>query len=230
MRNITILATAVALLFLSACSTVPREVVELSYVMGQDIDALKVSYRDLVHRHYDALRAQRLAYLDKEWKPAFIKTWIADGHLIPLASGSEVFSQSAEGFVKPTPGKEEIQLLDGVAGWAEDAIEQITIKRGELINPLDQDEKELIAIVDESFGRLTRGNALITAHLNSLNKVQSVQDDFMKAIDLKGLRAAINDKLSDASIKADKALKSIKDADKKLANSLDGQSSNRPAK
>lgn len=227
MHKVTVLATAVALLFLPACSTVPREVVELSYVIGQDIDVLRVSYRVLVRRHYDALRAQRLAYLDKEWKPVFIKTWIADGHLIQMASGSEVFSEAAGEFLKPTPGKEEIQLLDGVAGWAEDAIEQITIKRGELINPLDQDEKELMAVVEESFDRLTRGNALITAHLNSLSKVQSVQDDFMKAINLKDLRSAINDKLSDASIKADKALKSIKDADKKLSNTLDGKSGDR---
>lgn len=204
------------LIVISGCSSIPSEVVQLSYVMGKDLDALRLSYRELIHQHFESLRAQRMLYLDREWKPAFIRAWIDDGHLIQMASGKEAYSSSDGGFISPTPGKTEIQLLDGVSGWAEDAIEQINNKKSELLEPLNKDERELILAVEESFDRLSRGNAVITAHLNSLTKVQAIQDDFMAAMDMGGLRSAINSKLAETSKNADKALESIRKADQRI--------------
>lgn len=201
---------------LSSCANVPKEVVELSYAVGQDMTALRTSYRTLIRQHYKALRAERQQYLDREWKPVFVRAWIADGHLVQMASGKEAYSASADAFVRPTPGKEEAELLDGVSGWAEDAVDMIEKKRRELMAPLDQEERELDSVVDDAFQRIMLGNAMITAHLNSLRKVQEVQDEFLKALNLNDLRVTINETLASASDRAEKALIAVREADQKI--------------
>ena len=76
-----------------------------------------------------------------------------------------------------------------------------SIAKRELLNPIDQDEKALLISVDDAFARIIRANATVTAHLNSLRKVQEVQDDSLKALKLKDLRDQINHQLALASEK-----------------------------
>jgi hypothetical protein len=213
-------AIAIGLLaaVLSACSTIPEEVVKLSYAVGQDMDALRASYKTLIHEHYETLRSRRQDYLDQVWKPALVKTWIADGHLVQIASGREIWSDEKNAFVDANPARDAGALLDNVSGWAEQAVDAIAKKRQELMGPLDAEEKELTASIEDGFSQVMRGNAAITAHLNSLRRVQGVQDDLLQAAGLKDLRTKINDKLSSASERAAKALDTVQEADKKLTN------------
>ncbi len=85
--------------------------------------------------------------------------------------------------------------------WTEEAQSQIDKKHAEIVAPVDQAEKELRTSVDDAFAILFRGNATITAHLNSLRKVQGAQDDVLKALNLKDLRQKINEQLAKASEK-----------------------------
>jgi hypothetical protein len=214
------IARAIGIAFLTvalcSCSTIPEEVVKLSYVVGQDIDALRVSYKTLIHEHYETLRSRRQDYLDNVWKPAYIKKWVADGHLIQIATGKEIYSEATDDFVVADPTKDAGALLDNVTGWAQEAVDAIANKRQELMAPLDAEEKELTAAIEDAFAQTMRGNATITAHLNSLRRVQAIQDDFLQAIDLKNLRTTINEKLSNASERAATALKTVQEVDKKL--------------
>src|SRR5437762_13851036 len=43
---------------LSGCASIPRESVDLSYTLGQDLESVHQSYRDLITRYFEALRAQ----------------------------------------------------------------------------------------------------------------------------------------------------------------------------
>jgi len=201
---------------ISSCANVPQEVVDLSYLIGEDLASVHESHKKLIHQHFDNLRAQRIDYLERIWTPAFVSAWIADGHLTNLATGREVYSEEKNDFVKPTPGREQQQLLNSVRLWADEAILEIQKKRSELLSPLDNDEKELTDMINEAFARLFRGNAAITAHLNSLRKVQGVQDDILKALDLKDLREKINTGLARASEKAQTGLADIEAADQKV--------------
>ena len=85
-----------------------------------------------------------------------------------------------------------------------------------LLDPIDRDEKMLIASVDEAFARLVRANAIITAHLNSLRKVQEVQDEALKSLKLKDMRDKINQQLISASEKAADAIQKMQRAEKPL--------------
>lgn len=198
---------------LTGCSTVPKEVVELSYRMGEDLSALHKSYVKLVHDHFEMLREERMQYLNDEWTPMYIRAWTEDGRLLDVAKGEVVWSEKAGDFVKPIAGKEEESLLFTIRSWSLAAVEEIEAKKADLMNPLNTQEDQLLSWVNDAFNRLYRGNSAITAHLNSLRKVQEIQDDTLAALHLKDLRDKINNVLVTASDTAKKELETVRKAD-----------------
>ena len=207
-----LLLLGIALISFS-CSTVPVEVVELSYRIGEDISEIQKSYLQLIHDHFELLRQERLNYLNNEWVPRFINEWIKDGRLTEIASGSVVWSPEQRAFVSPTAGEESKQLSNTIAFWSQAAMGQITKKRAVLLDSLDIQEAQLSSLVSDAFSRIYRGNSIITAHLNSLKHVQDVQDSLLDAFSVKDLRNKISNSLANISEKAKTGLDKIKQAD-----------------
>ena len=182
---------------LVGCSaTVPKEVVELSYTLGQDLNAVHSSYRALIQTHFDGLRAQTISFLEDQWIPAYFEDFIKTGGLVESAQGAD-----------PDMVLKDIQL------WAEVAIEEIEDKKRELLDPIDQNQVALLNLVDEAFARLMSANAAITAQLNSIRKVQALQDEVASAFKLKDLRDRINDGLISASENAEKGIEKLKETE-----------------
>ena len=184
------------ILLIFGCASIPKEVVELSYSIGEDLNSIHVSYRMLIQEHFENLRSQRIDFLKNRLIPVFLEKFIDKGELVTTVQGSD-----------------PVEVLEGVQDWVEVAIETIEEKKRELIDPIDGSEKQLLELVDEEFSRIIRANAAITAHLNSIRKVQSVQDEALRALKIKELRDTINEELIAASIKADEALERVKKAE-----------------
>ena len=189
----------ISILFVVGCASVPKEVVQLSYTLGNDISAVHISYRELIHTHFEGLRTQTLDFLNNKWAPAYLKDFIQSGDLVKMASGTD-----------PNAVLEDVQL------WVEVAMEHIDAKKKELIDPINKDEQELLVSVDEAFSRIIQANATITAHLNSLREVQEVQDQALKALNVKDLRDKVNQGLIDASEKSQTTIKKMEETDKVL--------------
>jgi hypothetical protein len=183
------LVVAVAACSALACASVPKEVVELSYAMGRDLDAIQLSYTELVRRHFAHLRTQTTQLLDTRWTPVFLKEFIQKGELLEAARRPDAK-----------------QALEDVQDWTEAAVEQIQAKKQELLGPIDAEEAALIATIDAAFANLVRSNATITAHLNSLREVQEVQDDALRTLQVRELRDKVNRALAAASERAGAAL------------------------
>jgi hypothetical protein len=176
----------------AGCATVPKEVVELSYTLGRDVDALHVSYRELVRQHFAHLRAQTTQFIDARWTPVFVKGFIRKGELLEAARRAD--ARQAE---------------EDVMDWAEAAIEQIQAKRVELLAPIDVEEAALLGTIDAAFSNLLRSNATITAHLNSLREVQEVQDEALQTLQVRELRDEVNGALAAAAERARAALSEL---------------------
>lgn len=213
---IKLMAAFACAAILSACTTVPKEVVEMSYVVGEDMAALHQSHKALIAEHYKSLRVQRERYLQERWIPFYLSSWIGKGRLVDIAQGKVVWSSEKRTFVPPTPVTAQAQLLDSVLAWSESAIADIEDKRASLMGPLDKEEKTLLASVEEAFRRAERGNAAITAHLNSIRKVQQVEGEFMKALGIKDMREEIMKTLADSSNRARNALEGVQRTDNLL--------------
>jgi hypothetical protein len=184
-------------MFFYGCATIPKETVELSYAIGQDLDAIHASYTNLIHQHFDNLRSQATDFLDKRWTPTYLGNFIKRGKLISLAQETD-----------------PVKAFDGVSIWAEIAVKAIEKKKKELIAPINADEQNILKSVDDAFAQITRANAAITAQLNSIRKVQQVQDDALKALNIKDLRDQINNQLISASKKSVSAIEQIAKAEK----------------
>lgn len=213
MRLAAALATVV---FLGGCASTPKEVVKLSYAMGEDLSAVHQSYRELVHDRFDRFRAERMDYLNNTWKPKFLQDWVQKGRLSDIAGGQVVWSKSERKFTAAVQGQENEQKLQSLQLWAQNAIAKIEKKKKELLDPIDSDEKELMRTVDDSFSRLYRANAAITAHLNSLRKVQEIQDQALEALKVRDLRDKVNDMLVKSSEKARQGLEEVQKVDQKV--------------
>lgn len=201
------------IIVLAGCTTIPKETIELSYVMEENIVTLKTSYILLVNTHFDLLEKTRIDYLEKEWMPRFIAEWINDGRLIDIASGKIIWSDEHNGFIQPKKGLEMQGLLDSTTSWSIAAIELIEGKRKDLINPLKDQRKELLDLIEDGFDRLLRGNIAITAYLNSIQKVKEFQNRTLDYLKIGDLQKEINNKLYEISKYADQGLDAIKKAD-----------------
>ncbi|MBI5057184.1 MAG: hypothetical protein HZB61_11290 [Nitrospirae bacterium] len=186
----------IALFIFSGCATVPKEVVELSYTVGQDIQAVHSSYRELVHAYFEGLRNKTEDFLYNKWNPAYIKDFVKNGGLIERVHGTD-----------------PAQVLGDVQLWAEVAVEEIEGKRKEMLDRIDRQEKELLAYVDDAFSKIMRANSAITAHLNSIRKVEAVQDEVLQTLKVKDLKDEVNRKLAAASTEAENAIGALSRAE-----------------
>ena len=207
---------ASTLLLITSCGTVPKEVVELSYVAGKDLHSLHESYDTLIHQFFENLGSERREYLDNVWYPRFLENWKEDGELVGIAKGERIWSE-IDGKLIDTPvdsdPKESLKTLDD---WVSYALYAYEVKEQKLLKSLNDQEEQLRAQVKQAFEHMMMANATVTAHLNSLRKVQEVQDEVLKALDVKDLRDKINDGLINASVESAKGLDKIRVADAKI--------------
>ncbi len=184
-----------AVLTIGGCATVPRESVDLSYAVGEDIESIHQSYRELIRRYFEALRGQVTDKIDQVFIPAYVNGFVTSGKLIQHAQN---------------------QRADLVEAWARIAVRRIDHERRERLQPLHDAERELIASVDEAFDKVTRANATITAQLLSVVKTQQAQDDMLESVKLKNLRERIYGALAKASEKAEQITNEISSTNTKL--------------
>jgi len=190
------LLVTVATLAALSCASVPKEVVELSYTIGKDLEELHHGYCALIATHFDTLRAQSIDFLENRWRAVYLRKFIEKGRLQELAKNSD-------------PDK----VLEGVGLWVNVAMAEIDAKRHMLVDPIDKGERDLLDTVNTSFAQVELANATVTAHLNSLRKVQEVQDEVLKTFKIKDLRDEINQGLLKASDSAAQGIKDLAQAE-----------------
>jgi len=181
--------------FTSGCASVPKESVELSYALGNDLESLHQSYRTLITGYFDLLRKDVNSAIDRVFFPAYINDFVITGELIENAqNGNHSY----------------------VEAWARIAVETVDKERTDRVEPINQAERELMLSVNEAFDNVIRTNSTITAHLNSIRKVNEVQAKVLESMELKDVRDKINFALADATVKA----KEITEEINRLANSF----------
>ncbi len=178
-------------LWLSGCASVPKETVELSMAVGEDIQQLYSGYKNVVRFSFEQMRRNGLVVIDEVWTPAYLKTFVREGELLEIA-------------------REE--NWEDLEGWARAAIEDIDAKRSEFVESVNTRETALLAKIDEAFDRTISANAAVTAHLNSVLKVEGLQDSVLEAAELKDLRNEITNDITEASNFAADATEKIRGA------------------
>lgn len=229
LRKLTLMlisAVFILILITGGCASVPKEVVELSYRVGQDIQALQASYDYLIHEYYEGMRKERIAYLDNEWYPRFLENWMEMGEVKEIASGQKIWSETEQRLIpKPATAGEE-ETLKTLQDWLDYALYAYDAKQDSLVASLNTDEMELRRDVGRAFRQLVSANATVTAHLNSLREVQEVQDEALNALGVRELRQEINSRLVQASELAERQLMEIRNADMNIETFMNLENQN----
>ncbi len=171
------------------CASVPKEVVELSYTVGEDLNAVHVSYKHLIRLHFAGLRKQLTDFLDDKWTPVYLNNFITRTSLV----------EKLKTF-KPD------QVLIYLQKWVQVATNEIQKKKKQLLGPIEKDERKLLADVDQAFGQLTVANAAITANLNSIRKVKALEDKTLSTLRLKNFRDKVTDFMAGSSKRVQDAI------------------------
>jgi hypothetical protein len=186
----------VVLFAIFGCASVPKEVVELSYTIGNDLENIQSSYKSLVLIYFEGLRKQAADFINNEWRPKFISNYVESSNLTERLSNQNP----------------EIVLFT-LENWTDIALEKIEAKKKVLVGPIDEQEQELLLSIDNAFSNVIRSNAIITAHLNSIREVKELQDETLNDLGLLNLRDTVNEGLLKASEKTDEAIMRIKIAE-----------------
>ena len=181
--------TALIMLGITGCASVPEETVTLSMAVGRDIQELQSGYRETIRFSFDQMRESGLSVIDNVWTPAYLEEFVETGGLVAAAQNGQT---------------------ERVEYWARLAIEAIESKRREFLDPLQQRETALIAEVDAAFDRVISANSAVTANLNSVLKVQGLQDNVVDTLGLTDIRNTINSAIVTASDEAAKATQGLR--------------------
>lgn len=213
-KVLMLVCTMLPVFLLSACITVPPEVVTLSTTSTSDTRKLHDAYRSLVRKHFATLRQLReQQFADRVLGP-YVERAIENGRAVDVFAGKVVWNDSEGKFVEPDPRRAAVQKLDTLNTWYRQVASDIEALRASAFEDLDSLEKDVVDQVDQAFGRVITAGATINAYLLSIQKVQGAQQDFLKHIGLEDLPQKINDALGEASEKAKKWSEEIDNAEK----------------
>lgn len=170
----------------SGCrSHLPKEVVDLSTTVGEDMKAMHQSYRALIKTHFNSLRLHAENYIKHRWLPVFIDDFIKKTNLVQM--------------IRTTVPDQQQGVNQKVTDWVTVAMETTAKKRRELMTPINEEEKKLLEMVDNSFNLLLKANDKISSHLKSHSKIKEQSGLDLNIFDLKGLREKINKGLDSAT-------------------------------
>ena len=189
-KRLALVLTGYVILSMTACASVPKETVTLSRTVGQDIVQLQSGYRETIRFSFDQMRQAGLSVIDNVWTPVYLRSFVTGGQLVEAAKDEQT---------------ERIEY------WARAAIKAIDDQRKKFLDPLQEREDALVAEVDAAFDRVINANAAVTANLNSVLKVQNLQDQVLDAAGVSGIRDTINGAIVSTSNWAATATKEIED-------------------
>ena len=173
-------------LFLGCAATVPPEAITLSKTLGRDLVQIQASYQALIRNQYQKMRDDTELFIKEKYVPFILKTVIEKQNVLEKLNE------------KVNAGDFQ-DALNYMTAFSNSAIKQINKFRGELIAPINAQERTLLAEVDAAFQNMRNANSAITAHLASIRKVQLEQEKILETAGLKELRDQVMAKTIDLS-------------------------------
>ena len=223
MANLFFLIAILAML--SGCASAPKETVELSEVVGQQITELNKSHIRFVNLYYEKLRQDVNNFIDDRWAPTFLSKAVNNKHFRTDLDGAYITSSISESDVtvkwkgrelaepqksvvlagiKQAVTDENAKMGQVLLDWSEEAQMQITKKRAELLKPVSEQERLVVNEINGAFLDLQRAQAAIKGYLASAVELKEKQDEVLQKLgalekveSVMSTVTSVNDELSD---------------------------------
>ncbi len=218
-----IVILVVAASFLVTCAQVPKESVELSTTIGRDIAEVYEAHKDLATILFARMRQDVNRFIDDVYAPFIIRGVMERDHKRAKSSDRSERRKSIllainEAFKPGADAKLQKDTLDAMKIMVDMIITRIESKRKELLDPLAEQEAQVIGSIDRAYLQLHYANSIVTGHLSSVVKVHETQAQLLEEIGVKrDLRKEIGETVSETS---DQIGKIVVEAEK-IENKLD---------
>jgi len=193
----------------ASCVSVPQEAVVLSNLVGTQIAEHRASHEEFVRRYFARSRDVVEMFLRDRWVPEYLERFVGQSGVMDLlATPDEVFGEnelerlteeimgvSGVGEVRTPLIIEAVSRVLGDAergqimlDFARVALDEIEAQRSELIEPLVEQEQEVLDHLSESYAQLQQAQTQVTAYLSSVREVTRSQDEILEAMGIRELR------------------------------------------
>lgn len=179
----------------SACTSVPKESMELSLTLGRDVAEMQRAHLELVNLYYDRLTLEISRFIDEVYAP------YQTDKLIEQFS-ADLFSTDGDG--KPKLNLENVKAL------LEELRYEIEDYRNSKLQPVLAQRDSLLNNINDSYNRIIYANSIVTGHLSSILKVHDAQNEILQKLGLDGAREKINTKISTLSDSIDNLTNDVK--------------------
>jgi hypothetical protein len=185
---------------LASCALVPRESVELSTSVGREVSVMHEAHRELAVILFDRMKKDVNRFVDTVYAPHQIQFVLARQKERQRAGDAiNLFSVLEKSMNEPENASAQSDVLAVLGATVELVEDDIKRYRQERLAPILDAEKSTLDELNRAYDRVERGNAIVTAHLASVVKVNEAQDELLSTLKLEGLREKTGSSLSAAS-------------------------------
>ncbi|EIM1708627.1 hypothetical protein [Aeromonas dhakensis] len=192
--------------FLVGCAQVPPQSVELSATLGRDLQELQRSHRkaiDLLHDR-DIERVNR--YIEQVVIPTYVKTVID-------SVGPRLSQDLSKAIAANATQADKDKVYDEMRKTVLGISSRVEKQRQDLISPIEEARKARLQELDMAYAQMQQANSVLTAHLSSVVKVNTVQDELLENAGLKDFRQKVGDAALTIDKQIEEALGTAKDVD-----------------
>ena len=234
---LTRLGALLLALLAPGCVSAPRETLELSEIVDRQIAAMQASHEKFVRLYYGRLRADVETFMEEKWIPQFLSNVVegtgqssrqfrADldrGYKLAATDWDRVIQ--LEGVQDPdvkSALKEAVEWLARrkqatlgmvMIDFTNAAQEQINRRRRTLIEPIDQQEAEVLDALRASYADLQRGSTATKAYLASVAKLVEQRDAVLEKVGALDAQRRLVAAAARTSEEAAAALRTAREAD-----------------
>ncbi|MEN8193335.1 MAG: hypothetical protein ABFS12_11005 [Bacteroidota bacterium] len=197
-NNIIILAVT---FFLQCCASVPRETVDLSIELGNQISYIEDSHIALLNKYFTEKRNQIDLFIMNEWTPLFAKNFFSSPEI--ENAWDEVISSN-----------DMNERLDFIVTIGPVLQRKINSKRHELIKPLEDLEKTIERKIRQAYNRAYAVNNSLTSFLVSASELTENRDRYINMLGISD--SEITNAINSADSAVDELLSITKSVDEKV--------------
>jgi hypothetical protein len=220
--KIKVLSVILLFIFTTSCASVPKESVELSTTIGRDLAVVHESHRETAKIVFSRMRNDINRFIDDVYAPYQINRVMSRQKDLSTSSDPNDRKKSLllginAAFSGDASLKLQNAVLKGMGSMVFKLRKDIESMRNQLLDPVNLQEKELLASIDRSYQQLHYANSIVTGHLSSVVKVHNTQADLLESIGVeRDLRSYVGEHLSNVSNNISKLVEKAEKADNKL--------------
>lgn len=188
---------------LSSCASIPRETVEMSVLLGRQIEALEQGHTAMVEAFYKEKEATATKWLKEQW----YRNYLND--LFAMPSTIEFWNEAIT--------EELPQRMESLKNLTDLIQEDYMQQRDSLLNPLKSEKEKLLGIIHTHYNTAREMNDVITKNIDSANALEEKRKQLLsRFVNTDKIDMQINQSLQ----RADSILSTAQTALEKIDNKL----------